>query len=516
MAACYFGAMYASARGWRDRHATRWLVTAAGLCVVGALCKETIATAPVAILLYDRAFAVTTFAEAIRRRWRFYLALTGTWAVVAGQLLLPGQMNVTSFSTAPTSAWTYLLNQAIVIPNYLKLAVWPRSLVLFYGWSRPITVMDVWPWALGLSILAAASLLLYLRRPRRGYALVWFFLTLAPTSSILPLPSEVGAERRMYLPLAGLVVWAVVASARSTASRKITGVVAALACVGLATATMERNREYGSSLGMAETIVARWPSPGADYLLGTELAAAGRHNEAITHLLAASDETPPADYYLGAEFFKTGHLDEAIAHLQRLVVRAPNLPIVRPSEVMIARAYALKGDWPHAVEECARVLSSWPADPDANGILADAMAARQDFASAIPRYRVFLAAQPANAVGWTSLGLALVATNDANGAADAFAHAADAAPADAHVRVNLARALLDAHRAGEAAAAAAQAVALAPRDPAAHEVLGRTLAASGRMNDARRELESALSIDPGYAPALDALRQLGIRRESPR
>ena len=35
-----------------------------------------------------------------------------------------------------------------------------------------------------------------------------FFLTLAPTSSVVPIASEVGAERRMYLPLAALVVLA--------------------------------------------------------------------------------------------------------------------------------------------------------------------------------------------------------------------------------------------------------------------------------------------------------------------
>ena len=36
-----------------------------------------------------------------------------------------------------------------------------------------------------------------------------FFLTLAPTSSIVPIATEVGAERRMYLPLAALSVLAV-------------------------------------------------------------------------------------------------------------------------------------------------------------------------------------------------------------------------------------------------------------------------------------------------------------------
>ena len=47
-------------------------------------------------------------------------------------------------------------------------------------------------------------------RPPLGFPGAWFFLTLAPTSSILPIATEVGAERRMYLPLIALVGLAMV------------------------------------------------------------------------------------------------------------------------------------------------------------------------------------------------------------------------------------------------------------------------------------------------------------------
>ena len=39
-----------------------------------------------------------------------------------------------------------------------------------------------------------------------GFLGGWFFATLAPSSSVLPLATEIAAERRMYLPLAALVV----------------------------------------------------------------------------------------------------------------------------------------------------------------------------------------------------------------------------------------------------------------------------------------------------------------------
>ena len=44
---------------------------------------------------------------------------------------------------------------------------------------------------------------------RSGFAGAWFFVILAPTSSVVPIVTEVAAEHRMYLPLAAVIVVAV-------------------------------------------------------------------------------------------------------------------------------------------------------------------------------------------------------------------------------------------------------------------------------------------------------------------
>ena len=43
--------------------------------------KEVAATAPLMILLYDRAFVSDSFKKAFARRWRFYVPLAGTWVI---------------------------------------------------------------------------------------------------------------------------------------------------------------------------------------------------------------------------------------------------------------------------------------------------------------------------------------------------------------------------------------------------------------------------------------------------
>ena len=43
------------------------------------------------------------------------------------------------------------------------------------------------------------------RRSWVGFVGAWFFLILAPTSSVVPLSGQLVAEHRMYLPLAGVI-----------------------------------------------------------------------------------------------------------------------------------------------------------------------------------------------------------------------------------------------------------------------------------------------------------------------
>src|ERR1700682_3104801 len=97
-----------------------------------------------------------------------------------------------------------------MITRYLRLAIWPRSLVVFYGWPLPLTLGDVMPAALLIVFLLIATAVAMRRQPMLGFLGVWFFVTLAPTSSIIPIATEVGAERRMYLPLLSVIALVVV------------------------------------------------------------------------------------------------------------------------------------------------------------------------------------------------------------------------------------------------------------------------------------------------------------------
>src|SRR4029077_19247678 len=105
--------------------------------------------------------------------------------------------------------WRYLATQLGVVVHYLRLSVWPSPLVLDYTWRLPQTAWDVVPSAIVVLALLGGTALAFRRLPLIAFWGAWFFLILAPTSSVLPI-SDLAFEHRMYLPLAAIVVLVVV------------------------------------------------------------------------------------------------------------------------------------------------------------------------------------------------------------------------------------------------------------------------------------------------------------------
>ncbi len=208
MALCFLTTMYASIRAVGATSAT-WAVLAVVACAAGMACKETMATAPVVAVLFDRGLVFGSFKAAIASRWRLYSGLAATWLLLAVLLSSGPHINSAGFSVG-VSVWTYLLNQAVIVTRYIRLIVWPIDLVSNYGWPVALTLSDVWPQALFLVVLLLAALVAVIVNSPIGVAGAWFFITLAPASSIVPILTEVGAERRMYVPLMAAVALIVI------------------------------------------------------------------------------------------------------------------------------------------------------------------------------------------------------------------------------------------------------------------------------------------------------------------
>jgi tetratricopeptide (TPR) repeat protein len=518
MALWFVVTLYAAMRALDEgAHRGRWTTTAILACALGMASKETMVVAPLTVLLYDRAFAFQSYGEARRARWRLYPGLGACWALLALIVLTQSREFSGGYASTPVSSWLYLLNQTGVIAHYLRLTVWPDALVAFYGWAQPMSLGDVWPTAAVIVALVAGTVVLFWRAPHAGYLPLWFWITLAPASSLVPIAAEVGADRRMYLPLMALAVLAVVGAALARdrwaprVPRAALAAVAVAVVIALGARTMVRNVDYRSELALSESVLRAWPTGAAHHAVGMSLVKVGRYAEAVPDLRAAALDYPPARYDLGATLFRLGRYDDAAAPLERFASEEPHLYAASAARTLLGRIDAARGRDDDAIRQFSQALSAPSSDPSAHGLLADLLVDRGAFDEAVAHYRQHADAFPDQIGALVSLGVALALSGRAGEAVDTLDRAVQRDPRHVAARENLARALLDRGDAARALIEAERAVALNPQSPAALDLVGQALAALGRFGDARVAFLRALEVDPTYRPARDNLARLPRR-----
>jgi tetratricopeptide (TPR) repeat protein len=302
-----------------------WFTLATVACLLGMGTKEVMVTAPLLVLLYDRTFVAGSFRGAWQSRGRWYLALAGTWILLAFLVAGTGGRGGSAGFGSGLSSWTYLLTQCRAVTLYLRLSVWPHPLVGDYGIERAETVAAVAPQALLLVLLAAATLVALWRRPVLGFLGCWFFVILAPTSSVIPVATQTIAEHRMYLPLAAVVALAVLAIYSLIGARSLA--VFLLVALGLGAMTVQRNTVYHSAVSFWSDAAAQRPGNArARVALGTLLATANRLPEAAMELEAAVRLDPTrveALNNLANVLAATGRFSEAIPIYGRVLELTP-------------------------------------------------------------------------------------------------------------------------------------------------------------------------------------------------
>ena len=301
----YLLTLYCVQRSMGSRRAGAWQVAAVLACAAGMGSKAVMVTAPLIVLLYDRTFGAGTFRDALRQRWPLYIGLACTWAVlvgcgVVGGVLLPsaGARGNVGFAVREVTPLQYVLSQPEVIVHYLELCVWPARLCLDYAWPVADSMLRISVFGLFLLLLLMVTAWATWRRPAWGFVGAWFFVILAPTSSIIPI-KDLAFEHRMYLPIASVVIVLVMAT-RSVLVRvpknghsvrsprgAIGGLLLAVVVSLFVCRTADRNRDYQSEARMWQSVVAARPSARAHNNLAKSLKNEGQYAEAVEHCRAA-------------------------------------------------------------------------------------------------------------------------------------------------------------------------------------------------------------------------------------
>jgi tetratricopeptide (TPR) repeat protein len=359
----------------------------------------------------------------------------------------------------------------------------PTGLVADYGEPVTRTLANVWPAAAFVSLLVIGTLAAWLVSPILAFFATWFFITLAPTSSIVPIATEVGAERRMYLPLIAVVALVVVGAvhAMNRLGDRVRPVVARGAlvtvCLVLIVLTLVRNAEYATTLGIWQTVVDRWPSGRGHYNYGLALKEIGRRSEAIEEYNRALPDSPGAHYALGFELQADGRYDEAIAHYREFIR-------IKPLDIDVPRAY----------HQIGRALL-------AQGKREDALVA----------FRESVARNPADQGSLAGIGDTLLALDRLPEAVTAYQNYLRRFPRSPEAMMNLGLTLVKLDRDAEARDQFAEVTRLLPDNVAAHVNLAYTLANTGNYSDSIREFRRALELEKDPAARADieaAIREL--------
>lgn len=468
----YLLTLYAFVRSVESSAPLRWQATAVAACAVGMAAKEVMVTAPLLVLLYDRTFVGGTFREAWQQRGRQHAALAATWVVLA-VLLFAGAGRGGTAVAGDASSWHYLLTQAGALVRYLRLSVLPTGQVFDYG-TRMVTGLGA-VWWQGLVVLALLGVTGWalVRRPALGFLGALFFAVLAPSSSFLPVLSQVMAEHRMYLPLLAVVVLALAGLQHWLGRRGL--IVAAVAVPLLAVATLRRNVVYRDAIGLWRDTIQNHP--------GSDRA----HNN------------------LGALLMEQGDLPGAAAeYREALRLRPDYLRALSNLGLVLLQ----QGDTAGGLAAIAELLRLRPEDFDAQVNYARLLEKTGRNAEAVPAWEKAVRLRPAAAEVRHSLGLLLVKLDRVGEAVDALAEAVRLQPTDPVSLANLASTLAIAGRPAEAVEAYTRSLALRPDSAGTHLGLAIVLRGLGRNADAANHARAALRLDPASVPARTLLNAL--------
>lgn len=401
---------------------TIWLICAIVACLAGMASKEVMASVPLIVLFYERTFVAGSLRKALQRSWPLYVGLASTWVLLAFLSHNQPHLGSAGFGLVPLHSWW--LTQTHVLWIYLKLAVWPSPLLIHYDLPYLTSFADALIYFGPTLILGIATLLLLGRNNPIGFLGALVFAILSPTS-LVPIPSEMAAERRMYLPLAALAVLFVIGGCRaiqwllqrssSPRSKPFKPLVPQQAMVvailpivlACALASLQRLTDYQDEINLWLPVSKLQPQ---DYIaretLGHLLLNTGRVPEAIDEFqsaLALKPNDPDALNNLGQAFLVSERIPDAADKFQAALTIEPDFGLAHNN---LGVAFRMLGRLPESVEQLEQARKLQPNFYPARINLGRSLLVSHRLPEAVEEFQAALALKPDDLAALTNLALA--------------------------------------------------------------------------------------------------------------
>ncbi len=385
--------------------------------------KEIASTLPAMLLLVDYLIISNMDFRSVLKRIHLHLVYWGMLVcfIILRILVTGGIGDPDPHSILIWTRYSYFITQIYVVAQYIKLLIIPIGQCIdhFIVPRQPLFNFSV---LISLVALFVMSVPVFLLRSNRncfrvillGY--IWFFVTLLPTSSILPIQDAM-VERRMYLPSIGIFIY-------------ITGIVIAIVLKGdkfenfsdklrnsfipvfagvyllmLLVLINQRLNLYLNPMFLWKEAISMYPTSfRALNNLGNYYRDNGQIDDAIDMYKKASSIKPDfADSYynLGAIYFNRKQYEIAINYLNLTIKINPRYDI---AYCLLGRSFFESNNYDKAIQPFELALSVNPKYCDPLYYLGFIYSFKNDYIRGINYYEKLISINPNYVEAYNDLG----------------------------------------------------------------------------------------------------------------
>jgi hypothetical protein len=313
------------------RSQTTWWTALQILLLTGAavLGKESAISVPAILVITDFYWNPLPVGQQVRSRLKLYLPIV-TGGLLAAIWILRSLRGATSagFGIAGLTPLTYALTQCRVIPTYIRLYLIPLGQNGDWGlrFFQSLTDGGAAFYVVLMVLLAAIIVWTYSRAKLLSFGLLIFLVALLPASSVVPVKDAL-AERRVYIPVIGLILASIWAFDYFRPKAQTFLVVAGCLLAASAALTYNRNFVWSSEALLWQDSVAGNPDNarahlglGDAYLVGRKCADAVREFQAMGRVNGMGIEVKTN---LAAAYQCDHQNEQALKMLREVVVTNP-------------------------------------------------------------------------------------------------------------------------------------------------------------------------------------------------
>lgn len=318
-----------------------------------------------------------------------------TFVFAALAFLFIQKMEPETWVPGGTSKFNYAITQPFVMVYYVATFFFPVSLSADTDWTPLQSISDMRFWV-GMMLVSAMILCAFLfskdKRLRPiSWGIIWFFLALLPTSSIIPL-AEVMNDHRLFFPYVGLVIsvtWTIALllykskeKIMANASYKIALLAVIFILLGTyAYGTYQRNEVWKTEESLWLDVTIKSPKNGRGMMnYGLTQMQKGNYETALKYFLKAEELTPYYSYVFINKAICLNAMGKDKAEVERNFKRAIELNSNHYN------GYYFYGDWllnsgriKEAAENLLKSVQLSPGYIDARHKLMTAYAMLEDF-----------------------------------------------------------------------------------------------------------------------------------------